>query len=120
VIQPGSENESIGPGRLETAGVFPRLLGFVAKLRVSLADDRAVVREGLKALVNAQPDMEVIGEAADSQAVCEAGRLEISVKTEKTYKACSLEKARDAHRGVRHAAQPKADVQQILCPIIRA
>ncbi len=35
------------------------------KLRVLLADDHAVVREGLKALINAQPDMEVVGEAAD-------------------------------------------------------
>lgn len=37
-------------------------------LRVLLADDHAVVREGLKALVNAQPDMEVISEAADGEA----------------------------------------------------
>ena len=37
----------------------------MAKLRVFLADDHAVVREGLKALINAQPDMEVVGEAAD-------------------------------------------------------
>jgi DNA-binding NarL/FixJ family response regulator len=43
------------------------------KLRVLLADDHAVVREGLKALVNAQPDMEVVGEAGDgAQALAEA------------------------------------------------
>ena len=36
-------------------------------LRVLLADDHAVVREGLKALVNAQPDMRVVGEAADGE-----------------------------------------------------
>ncbi|MGH9944412.1 MAG: response regulator transcription factor [Pyrinomonadaceae bacterium] len=35
------------------------------KLRIFLADDHAIVREGLKALINAQPDMEVIGEAAE-------------------------------------------------------
>lgn len=33
------------------------------KLRIFLADDHAVLRDGLKALVNAQPDMEVVGEA---------------------------------------------------------
>jgi DNA-binding NarL/FixJ family response regulator len=44
----------------------------MAELRVFLADDHAVVREGLKALVNAQPDMEVIGEAADGEAACAA------------------------------------------------
>jgi DNA-binding NarL/FixJ family response regulator len=40
-------------------------------LRVFLADDHAVVREGLKALINAQPDMTVVGEAADGLAACE-------------------------------------------------
>ena len=35
------------------------------KIRVLLADDHAIVREGLKSLVNAQPGMEVVGEAAD-------------------------------------------------------
>lgn len=35
------------------------------KLRIFLADDHAVVREGLKTLINTQPDMEVIGEASD-------------------------------------------------------
>ena len=35
------------------------------KLRVFLADDHAIVREGLKLLVNSQPDMAVIGEAGD-------------------------------------------------------
>ncbi len=43
----------------------------MTRLRVFLADDHAVVREGLKALINAQPDMEVTGEAADGQAACE-------------------------------------------------
>ena len=33
------------------------------KLRVLLADDHMVVREGLKVLVNSQPDMHVVGEA---------------------------------------------------------
>ena len=43
-------------------------------LRVVLADDHAVVREGLKALVNAQPDMRVVGEAADGEAAWRAAR----------------------------------------------
>jgi two-component system response regulator NreC len=38
------------------------------KLRVFLADDHAVLREGLKMLVNSQEDMECIGEAADGRA----------------------------------------------------
>ena len=45
------------------------------KIRVFLADDHMVVREGLKSLVNAQPDMHVVGEAAGGgdawRAACE-------------------------------------------------
>jgi len=37
------------------------------KLRVFLTDDHPVVRAGLKALVNSQPDMIVVGEAGDGQ-----------------------------------------------------
>lgn len=35
------------------------------KIRVLLADDHAVLRAGLRMLINAQGDMEVVGEAAD-------------------------------------------------------
>jgi len=35
------------------------------KLQIFLADDHVVVREGLKVLINAQPDMIVVGEAGD-------------------------------------------------------
>ena len=44
----------------------------MTRLRIFLADDHAVVREGLKALLNAQPGMEVVGEAADGQAALAA------------------------------------------------
>jgi len=39
----------------------------MTKLRVFLADDHAVIREGLKSLVNAQPDMEIVGEAENGR-----------------------------------------------------
>ena len=38
------------------------------KLRILLADDHAVVRDGLKSLIDAQPDLEVVGEASDGRA----------------------------------------------------
>jgi DNA-binding NarL/FixJ family response regulator len=38
-------------------------------LRILLADDHAIVRQGLKLLIDSQPEMNVIGEAADGDAV---------------------------------------------------
>jgi two-component system, NarL family, response regulator NreC len=37
------------------------------KLRIFIADDHETLREGLKLIVNTQPDMEVVGEAGDGQ-----------------------------------------------------
>lgn len=46
------------------------------KSRILLAEDHQTVREGIRLLVNAQPDMEVVGEAGDGEtAVAEARRL---------------------------------------------
>lgn len=39
----------------------------MTKVRVLLADDHAVIREGLKSLVNARSDMEIIGEAENGR-----------------------------------------------------
>jgi DNA-binding NarL/FixJ family response regulator len=37
------------------------------KLRILIADDHAIVREGIRALLSAADDLEVVGEAADGQ-----------------------------------------------------
>jgi two-component system response regulator NreC len=47
------------------------------KIRVLLADDHAVLRSGLRALLNAEPDIEVIGEAGNGE---EAVRLNQELK----------------------------------------
>jgi len=45
-------------------------------IRVLLADDHPVVREGLRGMLDAEPDIEVVGEAASGpEAVVLAGRL---------------------------------------------
>jgi two-component system response regulator NreC len=41
------------------------------KIRLLVADDHPVVRAGLRLLLSAQPDMEVVGEAADGQTAVE-------------------------------------------------
>ncbi|MBA2284033.1 MAG: response regulator transcription factor [Ktedonobacteraceae bacterium] len=47
------------------------------KIRILLADDHTILRAGLKMMLNAQPDMEVVGEAHDGrQAIHEAQRLQ--------------------------------------------
>ena len=43
----------------------------MAKIRVLLADDHETVRQGLKLLINRQPDMEVVGEAGDGNVAVE-------------------------------------------------
>jgi len=48
----------------------------MSKLRIMLADDHETVREGLKMIVDAQDDMEVVGVAADGrEAVAKAQQL---------------------------------------------
>jgi two-component system response regulator NreC len=44
------------------------------KIRVMIADDHAILRAGLKMLVNAQADMEVVSEAPDGETAVQAAR----------------------------------------------
>jgi len=46
----------------------------VNTLRIFLADDHVVMREGLRSLVNAQPDMNVVGEADNGRAAFQMAR----------------------------------------------
>ena len=47
-----------------------------SKIRILVADDHAVVRMGLSALIDSDPGLEVVGEASDGDvAVAEASRL---------------------------------------------
>jgi len=39
----------------------------MSPIRVLIADDHAVLRAGLRMLIGSQPDMEVVGEAADGE-----------------------------------------------------
>jgi CheY-like chemotaxis protein len=61
--QSGSVEEQTAPGR----ATKPATQDSHARLRVLLADDHQVVREGLAALLNRQEDMEVVGQAAEGR-----------------------------------------------------
>src|SRR5205823_2190885 len=51
--------------------------GVLMKIRILLTDDHTILRAGLKMMLNAQPDMQVVGEAQDGrQAIAEALRLQ--------------------------------------------
>jgi PAS domain S-box-containing protein len=55
---------SAPPGRADPTG-HPREHG--SKMRVLLADDHTILRQGLAALLKRQADMELVGQAADGQ-----------------------------------------------------
>jgi len=44
------------------------------QIRILIADDHAILRSGLKMLINAQPDMEVVSEAPDGDRAVQAAR----------------------------------------------
>ncbi|MBI2853809.1 MAG: response regulator transcription factor [Chloroflexi bacterium] len=47
----------------------------MTKIRIVIADDHAMVREGIRMILAAQPDIEVVGEAADGKQAVEQVRL---------------------------------------------
>ena len=52
----------------------------MAKIKLVLADDHAVVRSGLRMLLQAQPDIEIVGEAeSGSQALAQVRQLQPDV-----------------------------------------
>ena len=55
------------------------------KIRILLADDHTILRAGLRMMLNAQPDFEVVGEAQDGrQAIQEAQKLQPDVVIQPT------------------------------------
>lgn len=94
------------------------------RLRILVADDFAVIREGLKAIIRTQPDMEVVGEAPDgAAAVSAAARLVpdvvvIAVTISELDGAKATARIKQAHPHVHVIAftvhQDKAHLRQML------
>ncbi|HET9552710.1 MAG TPA: response regulator transcription factor [Anaeromyxobacteraceae bacterium] len=52
----------------------------MSKIRILIVDDHAILREGVRALLSAHDDLEVVGEASDGQeAIAAVGRLDPDV-----------------------------------------
>ena len=77
------------------------------KLRILIAEDHQTVREGVKLLVNAQPDMEIVGEAGDGEnAIKEAERLKpdmvlIDISMPQMNGLKATKKLRNRHPGLK-------------------
>jgi DNA-binding NarL/FixJ family response regulator len=76
-------------------------------IRVVIADDHAIVRDGLRALVEAQPGLQVVGEAADGQ---EAWRRACDLKPDVVLLDVSMPSAGGADAAARIATD---------CPTVR-
>lgn len=61
-------NASTGPGAAEPPGTGKR------KIRVLLADDHEVVRQGLAIVLAREEDIEIVGEASDGQSAVDLAR----------------------------------------------
>jgi DNA-binding NarL/FixJ family response regulator len=70
------DTPSFGAATLGALQETPVPIETGAKIRVLVVDDHTILRVGLRMMLNAQPDIEVIGEASDGNAaVSEALRL---------------------------------------------
>ncbi len=70
------------------------------KIRVLLADDHVLIRAGLRMVVDAQPDLTVVGEANDGReavAMCESLKPDVAVMDIGMPNLNGIEAARQAH-----------------------
>jgi DNA-binding NarL/FixJ family response regulator len=59
---------------MRTAASIGSVIGEGANMKILIADDHGIVRQGLKALINLKPDMEVVGEASNGYMAVELAR----------------------------------------------
>ncbi|MCF6092570.1 response regulator transcription factor [Microaerobacter geothermalis] len=80
-------------------------------IRVMLVDDHAVVRNGLQMLLNAQPDITVIGEAADGN---EAIIAAINLKPDVILMDLSMPNGRDGFSTTAEITQSDPDIKVLI------
>ena len=96
------------------------------RTRILLADDHAVVRRGLRLILDAEPDLEVVAEAGDgAQAVAQAveGGVDLAILDITMPRMTGLQAARELGRrapGVRTLILSMHDNEQYLFEALRA
>ena len=96
------------------------------RTRILLADDHAVVRRGLRLILDAEPDLEVVAEAGDgAQAVAQAveGGVDLAILDITMPRMTGLQAAREIGRrapGVRTLILSMHDNEQYLFEALRA
>ena len=102
-------------GRAAAAGDCPAAKHYMPPIRILLADDHTMVRDGLRALLERQPDMTVVAEAADGRECIAAGREALARRRDDGYRDAEDERhrshaphsggqSRDRRRDPQHAS----------------
>ncbi len=97
-----------------------------AKIRILVVDDHPMLREGLVAVLSTQPDLDVVGEAADgSEAVRLAESLEpdvilLDLEMPGVDGIATLERLRDAGSGARTIVFTAYDTDERILGALRA
>lgn len=68
------EQPQLAGSLVPPASPVPRSVSSHSRLRVLLVDDHRVIREGLAALLAAQPDMEIVGQTGDGRSAVQLSR----------------------------------------------
>jgi DNA-binding NarL/FixJ family response regulator len=94
------------------------------RTRVLLADDHTLVRRGLRMILDAEPDLEVVAEAGDgAEAVRAAGGADIAVLDVSMPRMTGLQAAAEIarkHPGVRCVMLSMHSNEQYLCEAAQA
>ena len=98
----------------------------MSAVRILLADDHRIVRQGLKLLINNEPDMEVVGEAADGHAVVEQARalkpdvVIMDISMPEMNGLIATKNLKDQHADVRVLALTRHEDQTYVEELLRA
>ncbi|MDZ7675675.1 MAG: ATP-binding protein [Acidimicrobiales bacterium] len=84
-------------GGWTVAATFPRRAATTMTIRVLIADDQGIVRTGLRMILDAQPDIEVVGKAVNGRDALQLARR-LRPMCASSTSACPRSTASSSHR----------------------